>query len=339
MRIRWRHFELPSTVAVDRESLSETYARFSIEPFEKGFGHTIGNGLRRVLLSSIEGTAVSAAQIGGVSHEFTTIKGVMEDVTDVVLNLKSLLVELEQSDHVQLTAARGKKGALTAGDIELPAGVRVLNPELVLCTLTDDVPVTLSITVRRGRGYVTAEEHEADERVIGVIAIESNFSPVRRVRYRIEETRVGKITNYDRLVLEIWTDGTVSPEDALVEASRIYRKHLNAFVHYYDLEKAVPADEARPAAFGGDAGELSKVRGVIATPIEDLDLSVRSRHCLDSENIRTVGDLVQRTEAELLKVRNFGKTSLNEIKKKLAAMNLSLCMTLSAELTESAMQD
>jgi DNA-directed RNA polymerase subunit alpha len=260
-------------------------------------------------------------------------------VTDVVLNLKSLLVELEQSDHVQLTAARGKKGALTAGDIELPAGVRVLNPELVLCTLTDDVPVTLSITVRRGRGYVTAEEHEAVERVIGVIAIDSNFSPVRRVRYRIEETRVGKITNYDRLVLEIWTDGTVSPEDALVEASRIYRKHLNAFVHYYDLEKAVPADEARPAAFGGDAGELSKVRGVIATPIEDLDLSVRSRHCLDSENIRTVGDLVQRTEAELLKVRNFGKTSLNEIKKKLAAMNLSLGMTLSAELTESAMQD
>jgi DNA-directed RNA polymerase subunit alpha len=339
MRLRWRHFELPSTVAVDRESLSETYARFSIEPFEKGFGHTISNGLRRVLLSSIEGTAVSAAQIGGVSHEFTTIKGVMEDVTDVVLNLKSLLVELEQSDHVQLTAARGKKGALTAGDIELPAGVRVLNPELVLCTLTDDVPVTLSITVRRGRGYVTAEEHEADERVIGVITIDSNFSPVRRVRYRIEETRVGKITNYDRLVLEIWTDGTVSPEDALVEASRIYRKHLNAFVHYYDLEKAVPADEARPAAFGGDAGELSKVRGVIATPIEDLDLSVRSRHCLDSENIRTVGDLVQRTEAELLKVRNFGKTSLNEIKKKLAAMNLSLGMTLSAELTESAMQD
>jgi DNA-directed RNA polymerase subunit alpha len=339
MRIRWRHFELPSTVAVDRESLSETYARFSIEPFEKGFGHTIGNGLRRVLLSSIEGTAVSAAQIGGVSHEFTTIKGVMEDVTDVVLNLKSLLVELEQSDHVQLTAARGKKGALTAGDIELPAGVRVLNPELVLCTLTDDVPVTLSITVRRGRGYVTAEEHEADERVIGVIAIDSNFSPVRRVRYRIEETRVGKITNYDRLVLEIWTDGTVSPEDALVEASRIYRKHLNAFVHYYDLEKSVPADEARPAAYGGDAGELSKVRGVIATPIEDLDLSVRSRHCLDSENIRTVGDLVQRTEAELLKVRNFGKTSLNEIKKKLAAMNLSLGMTLSAELTENAMQD
>jgi DNA-directed RNA polymerase subunit alpha len=339
MRIRWRHFELPTTVAVERESLTESYARFSIEPFEKGFGHTIGNGLRRVLLSSIEGTAVSAVQIDGVSHEFTTIKGVMEDVTDVILNLKSLLIELEQSDHVQLTASRSKKGELTAADIDVPAGVRVLNPELVLCTLTDDVPVSMSITVRRGRGYVTAQEHEADERVIGVIAVDSNFSPVRRVRYRIEETRVGKITNYDRLVMEIWTDGTVSPEDALVEASRTYRKHLNAFVHYYDLEKVVPADEARPAAYGGDAGELSKLRGVIATSIEDLDLSVRSRHCLDSENIRTVGDLVQRTEAELLKVRNFGKTSLNEIKKKLAAMNLSLGMTLSVELTESAMQD
>ena len=338
MRIRWRNFELPTTVLVDRESLSETYARFTIEPFEKGFGHTIGNGLRRVLLSSIEGTAVSSVAIDGVPHEFSTIKGVMEDVTDIVLNLKGLLVDLEAADSVELRATRGKKGELKASDIACPAGVRILTPDLVICTLTDDVPVNLTLTVRRGRGYVTAEEHEADERVIGVIAIDSNFSPVTRVRYRIEETRVGKITNYDRLVLEIWTDGTVSPEDALVEASRIYRKHLNAFVHYYDMDKTIPADEARPAAYGGDAGELTRLRSTLATPIEDLDLSVRSRHCLDSENIRSVGDLVQRTEAELLKVRNFGKTSLNEIKKKLASMNLSLGMTLSPELTESGVQ-
>lgn len=332
MRIRWRNFELPSTVVVDRESLTDGYGRFTIEPFEKGFGHTIGNGLRRVLLSSIEGFAVTAVQIEGVNHEFSTVKGVLEDVTDIVLNLKGLLVELESSDRVELRAARSKKGELKASDIEAVAGVRILNPDHVLCTLTDDVPVAMTITVARGRGYVTAEEHESEERVIGVISIDSNFSPVTRVRYRIEETRVGKITNYDRLVLEVWTDGTVSPEDALVEASRIYRKHLNAFVHYYDTDKAVPADEARPGALGG-SGELDKLRGVLATPIDDLDLSVRSRHCLDSENIRTVGDLVQRTEAELLRVRNFGKTSLNEIKKKLASMNLSLGMTLSAELT------
>ena len=333
MRIRWRNFELPSTVVLDRESLTDSYARFTIEPFEKGFGHTIGNGLRRVLLSSIEGTAVMAVRIDGVQHEFSTIKGVLEDVTDMILNLKKLLVELESADRVELRVSRAKKGELKAGDIEAMAGVRVLNPDLVLCTLTDDVPVNMTITVARGRGYVTAEEHEAEERVIGVISIDSNFSPVTRVRYRVEETRVGKITNYDRLVMEIWTDGTVSPEDALVEASRIYRKHLNAFVHYYDMEKAIPADEARPGNLGGDAGESSRLKALLATPIEDLDLSVRSRHCLDSENIRSVGDLVQHTEAELLKVRNFGKTSLNEIKKKLASMNLSLGMTLSAELT------
>jgi DNA-directed RNA polymerase subunit alpha len=333
MRIRWRNFELPSTVSVDRESLTETYARFTIEPFEKGFGHTIGNGLRRVLLSSIEGTAVTSVRIDGVQHEFSTIKGVLEDVTDIVLNLKSLLIELETADTAELHVRRQKKGEIKASDIEAATGVRVLNPGHVLCTLTDDVDVNITITVARGRGYVTAEDHEEDEKVIGVIAIDSNFSPVTRVRYRIEETRVGKITNYDRLVLEVWTDGTVSPEDALVEASRIYRKHLNAFVHYYDMEKSIPADEARPVALSGNASDMSRIRGVLATPIDDLDLSVRSRHCLDSENIRTVGDLVVRTEAELLKVRNFGKTSLTEIKKKLAGMNLSLGMSLSPELT------
>ncbi len=333
MRIRWRNFELPSTVSVDHETLSETYARFTIEPFEKGFGHTIGNGLRRVLLSSIEGTAVTSVKIEGVQHEFSTVKGVLEDVTDIILNLKSVLVELEQADSAELHVRRGKKGQIKSGDIEPSSGVRILNPDHVLCTLTDDVDVSMTITVGRGRGYVTAEDHESDEKVIGVIAIDSNFSPVTRVRYRIEETRVGKITNYDRLILEIWSDGTVSPEDALVEASRIYRKHLNAFVHYYDMDKSVPADEARPVALSGSASDVSRIKGVLATPIDDLDLSVRSRHCLDSENVRTVGDLVVRTEAELLKVRNFGKTSLTEIKKKLASMNLSLGMSLSPELS------
>ncbi len=335
MRIRWRNFELPSTVTVDRDSLTESYARFTIEPFEKGFGHTIGNGLRRVLLSSIEGTSVTSVKIDGVQHEFSTIKGVMEDVTDIVLNLKGLLVELEQADSAELHVRRTKKGPIKASDIDVVTGVRILNPDHLLCSLTDDVDVNLSITVARGRGYVTSEEHEADEKVVGTIAIDSNFSPVTRVRYRIEETRVGKITNYDRLVLEVWTDGTVSPEDALVEASRIYRKHLNAFVNYYDLEKPIPADEARPVALSASAGDMSRIRGVLATPIDDLDLSVRSRHCLDSENIRTVGDLVVRTEAELLKVRNFGKTSLTEIKKKLAGMNLSLGMNLAPELTSA----
>ena len=330
MRIRWRNFELPSVVEADRETLGSTYGRFTIEPFEKGFGHTIGNGLRRVLLSSIEGTAVTSVRIEGVQHEFGTIKGVLEDVTDIVLNLKGLLVECDQDDSIELTVTRNKQGELKAGDIVAPAGATVLNPELVLCTLTEDVEVAMTITVSRGRGYVTAEEHEADERVLGVIAIDSNFSPVKRVRYRVEETRVGKITNYDRLVLDIWTDGTVGPEDSLVEASKIYRKHLNAFVHYFDMDKMVPAGEGGgmegPAEMDGESNEL------FSRSIDELDLSVRSRHCLDSENIRTVGELVQRTEAELLKVRNFGKTSLTEIQKKLAAMGLSLGMDVTADV-------
>mgnify|MGYP003702025887 FL=1 len=332
MRIRWRNFELPSVVDADRETLSKSFGRFTIEPFEKGFGHTIGNGLRRVLLSSIEGTAVTSVKLEGVQHEFSTIKGVRDDVTDIVLNLKGLLVELEQGDQAELHVSRSKAGPLTASEITCPSGVRVLNPELVLCTLTDDVEVAMSITVEHGRGYVTAEEHEADERVLGVIAIDSNFSPVKRVRYKIEETRVGKITNYDRLVLEIWTDGTVGPEEALVEASKIYRKHLNAFVQYYDIDKAVPAGELRGGGDILDTEENRELLERLARPIDDLDLSVRSRHCLDSENIRTVGELVQRSEAELLKVRNFGKTSLTEIQKKLTTMDLSLGMDLPPDL-------
>ena len=340
MRIRWRNFELPSMVDVDRDSLTKNFGRFTIEPFEKGFGHTIGNGLRRVLLSSIEGTAVTSVRIDGVLHEFGTIKGVRDDVTDVVLNLKSLLVDLEQGDRAELSVRRDAAGDMKAGDIQCPSGATILNPELVLCTLTDDVEVGLSITVERNRGYVTAEEHEADERVLGVIAVDSNFSPVKRVRYHVEETRVGKITNYDRLVLEIWTDGAVEPEEALVEASKIYRKHLNAFVQYYEMQKVMPAGEVRGGGERPDTEEHKALLEVLRRPIDDLDLSVRSRHCLDSENIRTVGELVQRTEADLLKVRNFGKTSLTEIQKKLTSMELALGMDLpdglAAELQETA---
>jgi DNA-directed RNA polymerase subunit alpha len=333
MRIRWRDFELPSVVDADRESLSTSFGRFTIEPFEKGFGHTIGNGLRRVLLSSIEGSAVTSVTVEGVQHEFSTIKGVRDDVTDLVLNLKGLLVELDQGDQVELHVSRSTAGPLTAAEISCPSGATVLNPELVLCTLTDNVEVSLTITVERGRGYVTADEHEADERVLGVIAIDSNFSPVKRVRYKVEETRVGKITNYDRLVLEIWTDGTVGPEEALVEASKIYRKHLNAFVQYYDIEKAVPGGgEHRGGGEVVDSEENRELLERLARPIDDLDLSVRSRHCLDSENIRTVGELVQRSEAELLKVRNFGKTSLTEIQKKLVGLDLTLGMDLPPDL-------
>jgi DNA-directed RNA polymerase subunit alpha len=334
MRIRWRNFELPSSVEVDQESVDDTFAKFHIEPFEKGFGHTIGNGLRRVLLSSIEGTAVTSVRVDGVQHEFTTIPGVMQDVVEVVLNLKGLLVAIDEGEDAEITISRSKKGDLTAGQATCPSGVRVLNPDHVICTLTDDAEVSMSVTVARGRGYVVADDHEEFADQLGTIAIDSNYSPVVRVRYRVEETRVGKMTNYDRLVLEVWTDGTVTPEDALVEASRIYRKHLNAFVHYRDLDKVVPvAEGARQVeAVSVEPVETGELAGKMAMPIDDLDLSVRSRHCLDSEDITTVGELAQRTEAELLKVRNFGQTSLSEIKKKLASLDLSLGMQVTPEV-------
>jgi len=327
MRICWRNFELPSRVEVDQETLSANYARFSIEPFEKGFGHTIGNGLRRVLLSSIEGTAVTSVHIEGVLHEFTTLPGVLEDTTEIVLNLKGLQLALDDADSAEVTISRSKKGELKAGEIVVPAGMRVLNPDHLICTLTDDAEVMMTVRVARGRGYVTSEEHEVQDETLGVISLDSNFSPVDRVRYRIEETRVGKITNYDRLVLEIWTDGTVKAEDALVEGSRIYRKHLNAFVHYGHVGKVIPiADSARvPETKSSDEAE-SELSGVMGIPIDDLDLSVRSRHCLDSESITTVGRLVHMTEAELLKVRNFGQTSLDEVNSKLEGLGLRLGM-------------
>jgi len=336
MRIRWRNFELPSRVVVDAETKTDHYARFYVEPFERGFGHTIGNGLRRVLLSSIEGTAVTSIQVEGVLHEFSTIKGVLEDVTDLVLNVKGLLVELEQIDRAELRLSKSTAGEVKASDIEPVAGARIVNPEHVICTLTDDQPLNMTITVERGRGYVTAEEHEQDERVIGVIAIDSNFSPVTRVRYHVEETRVGKLTNYDRLVLEVWTDGTVAPYDALVEASRIYRKHLNPFVHYHEVDEALPRQDIFGSVAPAADSDLGELRDKLMMPIADLDLSVRSRHCLDSENIQTVGDLVRRSESELLKVRNFGKTSLTEIKKKLESLDLELGMDVPADLGSTA---
>lgn len=324
MRIRWRNFELPSTVQVDEDTKTDSYARFTIEPFEKGFGHTIGNGLRRVLLSSIEGNAVTSVQIDGVQHEFMTIPGVLEDVAEIVLNLKRMRIGFDGVEDAELELVKEGAGELKVKDITASTGVTLLNPDHVLCTLTDDVEVRMTINVARGRGYVTAEEHGEVE--LGVIAIDSNYSPVERVRYRVEETRVGKITNYDRLVLEVWTDGSVDPEDALVEASRIYRKHLNAFVHYREIGKVIPADDVGIMVDEVQTEEAAELSSKLDTPIEDLDLSVRSRHCLDSENIVTVRELVSRTEADLLKVRNFGKTSLSEIKKRLADMDLSLGM-------------
>ena len=336
MRIRWRNFELPTQVILDNASSTEGYGKFYAEPFERGFGATIGNGLRRVLLSSIEGTALTSIRIDGVQHEFSSIEGVYEDVTDIVLNLKKLRVKLADNvDQATLEIETRKKGDVTGGDILCDQHTEVINKDLHICTCTEEIPFRLVMQLRRGRGYVTAEENIDEEAELGTIPVDSVFSPVYRVKFSIENTRVGKITNYDRLILEIWTDGTVTPEQALTEASKIYRKHLNPFVQYNEATEELSLEqdflvqtEEGPQEEEMDE-EMLRMKETLDRPLESLDLSVRARNCLDTEDIRYVRDLVAKTENEILKVKNFGKTSMKEVKQKLESMGLSLGMDLS----------
>src|SRR5262245_60223755 len=246
MRIRWRGLELPSRVVRDTQVSTDTYGKFTAEPFERGFGTTVGNSLRRILLSSLEGAAVTHIRLKGADHEFSSLPGVMEDVTDIILNVKSLIVKLEGDDEKEMSVKVHKAGAVTAGQIEADPAVTIINKDLVIATLTEDVNFEMTLTVGKGRGYVTAAENISDteEQEVGLIAVDSIFSPVTRVRYATEDARVGQKTDYDRLLLEIWTNGTISPEMALVEASKILRKHLNTFVQYFELGSDVASDEA-----------------------------------------------------------------------------------------------
>jgi DNA-directed RNA polymerase subunit alpha len=331
MRIRWRGLELPSRVQRDPQVSSDTYGKFIAEPFERGFGTTIGNSLRRILLSSLEGAAVTHIQLKGADHEFTSLPGVLEDVTDIILNVKSLIVKLEGDDARQMKVSAKKAGVVTAGMIETDPNVTIVNKELVLATLTEDVPFEMTMTVGKGRGYVTASENitDRDEQELGLIAVDSLYSPVTRVRYTTEDARVGQKVDYDRLILEIWTNGTVSPEMALVEASKILRKHLNPFVQYYELGTDLASEDA--VAGLREAHTRSAVdpdlQHKLNMPVQELDLSVRANNCLESARIQTVRDLVQKSDLDLLKVRSFGKTSLREVKRRLSDMGLRLGMT------------
>lgn len=326
MRVRWRGLELPSQVVADSKFDGETFGRFYIEPFERGFGTTIGNSLRRILLSSLEGAAVTAVKIKGAEHEFSTLPGVMEDVTDIILNVKNLTVRLEGDEpRVMRLAAQGP-GEVTADLIEADTNIEILNKDQVLATLTDEVEFEMDLHVSKGRGYVPAGEHEdqaAEEQEIGLIPVDSIFSPVQRVRYKTEDTRVGQRTNYDKLSLEIWTDGTITPEMALVEAAKILRKHLNPFVQYFEIGTERVSEEAAAAA-GVDEELIRKLN----MPVSDLDLSVRASNCLESARIDAVAQLVRMNEPELLKLRSFGRTSLREVKRKLLDIGLDLGMDL-----------
>ncbi len=346
MRIRWRGLELPSQVLKDEVISTRTYGRFVIEPFERGFGTTVGNSLRRILLSSLEGAAVVRVKIRGADHEFTSLPGVLEDVTDLILNIKKIVVRLEGDEPKSMRIERSTKGVITAGDIQADAAIEVINKDHVLATLTDDINFSIEMTVGKGRGYVPAEENISLDMEIGIIPVDSMFSPVTRVRYKTEDTRVGQRTNYDRLVMEIWTKGTISPEMALVEAAKILRKHLNPFVQYFDLgEQAVPVEadsgpEDAPEAAAGTNGSPvdvdEELQQKLNMSIAELDLSVRANNCLESAHMNTVGDLVRMNEADLLKVRSFGKTSLREVKRKLADIGLGLGMNLPAGATAGA---
>ena len=319
----WRDFETPKRLVCDEETVTDTYAKFIAEPFERGYGMTIGNGLRRILLSSIEGAAVTSIKIDGVLHEFSAIPGVLEDVTQIVLNVKQLVLRAHTRQVKTVIIEKDKKGPVTAADIETDDTIEVVNPELHLCTLTKAGTFRMELEVSRGRGYVVAEKHKKDGQPIGLIPVDALFSPVSRVNFSVEDTRVGQVTDYDRLLLEIWTNGSMSPKDALLYGSNILQRHLDLFVNYGSLPEE-PEDEA-PQAVSEELQEKLK------TPISELELSVRSANCLREAKILTIGELVGKSPQELLKYRNFGKKSLAEIDELLQGMGLSLGMNAVSE--------
>ncbi|MAI66506.1 MAG: DNA-directed RNA polymerase subunit alpha [Phycisphaerae bacterium] len=325
MHVRWRGLELPASVILEEQSATNTFGRFIVEPFENGFGTTVGNSLRRILLSTIEGSAITSIRVKGAEHEFCTLEGVKQDMVDIVLNVKGLVIDVDSDGPKILRLSATGPGEVTADLIEADASVTIHNPDHVIATLTDNVEFEMEFTVERGRGYVPAAEQYAtkDEQVIGEIPVDASFSPVQRVRYRVENTRVGQQTNFDRLIIDIWTDGTISPEMCLVESAKILRKHLNAFVQFDSLGTKVVSVEAAAAA----AVDEELIRKLNMS-ILDLDLTVRSSNCLELASIDRVAQLVSLNDRELLRIRSFGRTSLREIKRKLDDLNLTLGMQL-----------
>ena len=329
MPVRLGRFEMPKRLQKDEATATETYAKFVADPFETGYGHTVGNSLRRVLLSSLEGAAITSMKVDGAMHEFATIEGVVEDVTDIVLNLKKVKFKAHTRDAQTLLLSANKEGAVTAGDIQLNQNVELVNPDQHICTLDKKKKFEMELELKIGRGFCPSDENKKPGQAIGVIAIDSLFSPVTRMRYAVEAARVGNRTDYDRLVLEIWTDGRISPDDALTQASAILAHHLDVFVGYD--KNAVEFEEAESK----QDDEKAKLKKLLNMSVNEIELSVRAANCLNNANITTVGQLAMKTEQEMLKYRNFGKKSLNEIKDKLQALGLSLGMNFEAGLLET----
>ena len=322
MSPKWRGLEMPGKVVSEESTLTKVYGKFVIEPLERGYGITIGNSLRRVLLSSLEGGGVTSVRIDGAPHEFCTVPGVREDCAEIILNLKQLILEVESKPPRVARISANAEGEVTGADVITDGGVKVLNPELHIATLDKGGELNIEIEVATGRGYVPAEMNKKEDQPIGVVPIDSLFSPVKKVKYTVEDARVGQRTNYNRLIIEIWTDGTITPAEAMEEAARILRKYLTIFVTTDEEDEAVVEELSD--------GEKKRIE-YLNMPVSDLELSVRSYNCLQMAKIENIRDLVQKTEQDMLKYRNFGKKSLVEIKQILGEMNLSFGMKLEDE--------
>ena len=331
MPVRLGRFEMPKSLAKEEATATETYAKFIAEPFEAGYGHTIGNSLRRVLLSSLEGAAITSVRIAGAQHEFASLTGIVEDVTDMILNLKKIKFKAVDHEPRTVTISVNREGPVTAGDIQTIQGIEVLNTDQIICTLDKRQKFEAEFDVRVGRGFFSGDENKRPDMPIGVIPIDSIFSPVNRVKYNVENTRVGQRTDYDKLILEIWTDGRITPDEALLHASAILRHHLDVFVNYDDNQ--VEFDETPEEV----SQENTRLKKLLNMSVNEIELSVRAANCLNNANITTVGQLAMKTEAEMLKYRNFGKKSLNEIKEKLQQLGLSLGMKFESGLVEPPM--
>lgn len=319
MARNWRDLIRPKAIHIETDSSNDFYAKFSCEPLERGFGITIGNSLRRVLLSSLQGAAITAVRLDGALHEFTSIDDVLEDVTDIVLNLKGVVFKAEQARTYTLRLEKEGPGPVLAGDIQLVDGLRILNPDHLIATLDKKGPLSMELTVGVGRGYVRAEQNKSPTMALGTIPIDSIFSPIRKVNYTVQNARVGQITDYDKLVLEVWTNGSVAPSDAVAFAAKILKEQLSIWINFEETEET---------AYPTPSLNEEPLNENLFRSVDELELSVRSANCLQNANITLIGELVQRTEQDMLKTKNFGRKSLKEIKEILSTMNLSLGMKL-----------
>lgn len=317
----WKDLIRPKRLEVEKETLTPFYGKFTAEPFERGFGITIGNSLRRILLSSLQGAAITSVKIDGVLHEFSTIPGTKEDVTEIILNLKEVRLKLHTEGPKTIRVKAEGPKVLKAGDILTGDAVEVLNPDHYLATLSRDCKLSMEMVVKMGRGYVSAERNKEENQPIGTIPIDAIFSPIKKVNYTVTNARVGQITDYDKLTLEVWTDGSLNPEEAIAHAAKIMKDQLSIFITFEE-------EEETEMSYSEEEGERETINENLLRSVDELELSVRSANCLKHANIKLIGDLVQKTEAEILATKNFGRKSLNEIKEILAGMGLNLGMRL-----------